>query len=161
PASGKLPDRLAPPFPGVPFYSRVDLDGCNDGPDGLPTLPPRLPGFGAPPTRCFPVYPPGFGSGSRLERTDHPLIYNALVPPGQGFGFAPSNMEALLRHGDTGWPSLTCELFRLCPKNFAGSSARDPSGPLGTARRRRLVTMLSYDVDKPGVIPWVWNPRER
>src|SRR5262249_48516461 len=76
-----------------------------------------------------------------------PSLYNPLQPAPQR-SFALSNMEALLRYGDTNSPALTTELFRLCPLNFGG--AGDPD----TARRRRLVTVQSWDVDRPGAIPF-------
>jgi hypothetical protein len=67
-------------------------------------------------------------------------------PASQHRAFAPSNLEALLRYGDTGSPALTSELFRLCPDSFT-----DPRG-------RRLVTTHSFDLDQPGGSPWVYDP---
>src|SRR5262249_40020638 len=37
----------------------------------------------------------------------------------------------------------------------------DPADRDGAARRRRLVTTLSSDVDRPAATPWIWNPRRR
>jgi hypothetical protein len=56
-------------------------------------------------------------------------------------------MEALLRYDDTGSLALTSELFRLCPMNLGG---------LGSDRRRNLITTRSFDLDRPGVTPWVY-----
>ncbi len=93
--------------------------------------------------------PPQLGrSGPNQQPDPAPLGQ----PAGDDRLFALSSLEALLRYGDTGSPALTSELFRLCPQNFG-----DPSDPLGSARRRRLVTTHSFDVDKPGVTPWVYN----
>src|SRR5262249_19205249 len=79
------------------------------------------------------------------ERTNHPLLYNVFRPAGDDRVFSVSNLEALLRHGDTGSQALACELRLLCPKNFA-----DP-------RVRRLVTTHSFDRDQPGGMPWVYR----
>src|SRR5207245_2244732 len=77
------------------------------------------------------------------------VTLSGLGPPGRNAAgydrrFAVSDLEALLRSGDTGSLALTSDLLRLCPDSFA-----DP-------RSRRLVTMLSNDPDRPGVAPWVW-----
>jgi hypothetical protein len=153
---GRPPANVAPPRPAPPFYARFDFDGCNNGPGGGATGPVELPGFGASPTSCFPRFPAGYGSGSLWERTDHPSVYNPLQPTEDDRAFAVSNLEALLRHGDTGSPALTSELLRLCPHIFGADPSTDP---LASARRRRLVTTHSFDVDKPGVSPWIADPR--
>src|SRR5208283_19449 len=56
------------------------------------------------------------------------------------------NMEAVLRYGDTGSPALTSDLFLLCPLS------------LSNPKTRKLITTNSFDVDRPGVFPWVWDP---
>jgi hypothetical protein len=50
---------------------------------------------------------------------------------------------------------LTSDVFALCPRNFG-----DASDPGGAARRRGLVTLGSFDPDRPGITPWFWpaNP---
>ncbi len=129
------------------FYGQADYDGCNEQNGYVPTGQLQLPGAGAGvPYSCFPSFPQGYGNGSTLEGTNHPSLYNALRPAGDDRVFATSNMEALLRYGDTGSQSMTSELLRLCPTNFADT------------RTRRLVTTRSFDIDKPGVTPWVWDP---
>jgi hypothetical protein len=127
------------------FYGTVDYDGCNEQNGYVSTAQLQLPGAGGP-FSCFPTFPQGYGNGSTLEGTNHPSLYNTLKPAGDDRVFAVSNLEALLRAGDTGSAALTSELLRLCPMNFAD------------ARLRRLVTTRSYDIDKPGVTPWVWDP---
>src|SRR5262249_29425418 len=66
--------------------------------------------------------------------------------PGNDRRFPLSNMEALLRYGETGTHALTSDLFRLCP-----DSLRD-------TRTRNLVTTASYDFNRPGFSPWVVRP---
>ena len=67
-------------------------------------------------------------------------------PGAQDRIFDVSHLEALLRYSDTGSPALSSDLFRVCPLSFAN------------AKTRRLVTTHSFDVDRPGVAPWVWDP---
>jgi hypothetical protein len=156
---GLAPNNVAPPGPTLRFYNAIDFDGCNDGTGGAATAAIGLPGFGAPPMSCFPTYPPGYGNASLRERTDHPLVYNPFAPTGDDRAFPVMNVEALLRYGDTGSPALSSEFLGLCPQNLGGSApATDPLGAAGAARRRRLVTTTSFDLDKPGVTPWVWDP---
>src|SRR5262249_54443133 len=126
-------------------YAQVDYDACQEEAGFVPSAALRLPGTGAPPLGCFPLFPAGFGNRSAAERTNHPLLFNPFRPGGDDRCFAPSELEALLRPGDTGSQALVSELLRLCPANF-----RDP-------RIRRLVTTHSYDVDRPGVSPWLFD----
>jgi hypothetical protein len=139
PSGSILNPFAAPP----PFYSRADYDACRA--DGTPTAAPRLP-IGA---ECFPTYPDGWDNGSPAERAAHPSGYRI-----QGFPayvnaadydrrFAVSNLERLLRFGDTGSGALTSELVQLCPKTFA------------IDRARRLITTDSADLDRPGAAPWL------
>jgi hypothetical protein len=141
----------APAGPLLHFYAQGDLDGCEvQGGRYINTRGRmQLPGSGAPPTQAFPSYPAGYGNGSggRLgERWEHPQLYNLTQLTGGDRLFAASNLEALLRFGDTGSAALGSELFRLCPQNFAD------------ARARRLVTTHSNDIDQPGLTPWVYDP---
>jgi hypothetical protein len=104
------------------------------------------------PFQCFPPPPLGYtyGGDSLAERIDHPNLYNPFQPALPDRGFALSNMEALLRFGDTGSPALTSDLIRLCPNNLADAS--DPE----SVRRRGLLTVCSFDPDRPGISPWFW-----
>ncbi len=145
-------DRLADPGTLPHFYAKVNYDGTASAPFSLPGT------NGVPGTTCFPIYPTGYDNGSILERTNHPLLYNLFqtkLNNADDRALPISNMEALLRYGDTGSPMLTSELFRFCPQNFG-----DPTSPVPSteaARRRRLVTTHSFDVDQPGVAPWLWS----
>jgi hypothetical protein len=131
----------APP----PFYARADYDACRA--EGTPTAAPRLPRG----TECFPSYPDGWDNGSPAERAGHPSGYRIQGPPAYNGSadydrrFALSNLEKLLRFGDTGSGALTSELVQLCPKTFAMD------------RARRLVTTDSADLDRPGAAPMFWG----
>ncbi len=143
-----LPPANVAAFPGPPpFYARIDYDASDEADGGVtPPLRQLLGGF--------PTFPQGFGNASPAECADHPAVYNVRTPTDDDRAFAVSNLEALLRYGDTGSPALTSELLSLCPLNFGA----DPSAMQAAARRRRLVTTLSFDVDRPAVTPWVWDP---
>jgi hypothetical protein len=153
-----MPGNLAPPGPAGKFYAPVDFDGSNERSIGAPSEPLWLPGNGpALPFQCFPFALPiqaelsGYGNGLGPERLNHPKLFNPFGPTSPDRGFDLSNLEALLRYGDTGSPALTSDLYRLCPLNFG-----DPNDPGGSARRRQLVTLGSFDPDRPGVSPGFW-----
>jgi hypothetical protein len=149
------------------FYGPVDYDASRwqaTPPAYLPTGAPLLLPGTAPvvPFVSFPFFPPGYDNGSGgavgTERWEHPLLYNvfraaAFNPLNDDRTFSASNLAALLRYGDTGTEALTSELLTLCRLNFT-----DPTDPANAARRRRLVTTHSFDLDRPGVTPWVWDP---
>ncbi len=144
-----LADSLTP----LRSYAPVDFDGSNEMALGAPSAQLLLP-VGS---QCFPAgyQLPGYANSklSELaERLRHPKLFNPFVPATPNRAFALSNMEALLRYGDTGSPGLTSDLFHLCPTNFG-----DPDDPAGSAKRRGLVTVRSFDVDRPGVTPYFWT----
>jgi hypothetical protein len=147
-----MPGNMTRPIPDAPFYAPIDFDGSNELAGGTPSEQLRLPGsLPSRPFQCFGIVPPGYGNDSRLERVNHPSLYNPFRPAAPDRVFALSNLEALLRYGDTGSPALTSDLFALCPRNFG-----DPADPVSAARRRGLVTLQSMDPDRPGISPWFY-----
>jgi hypothetical protein len=148
-----LSGNLAPWSKSGPFYAPIDLDGSNELAGGKPTAAIALQDSPlAKPYQCFPTFGAGYGNASDAERRNHPLLFNPFNPTAPDRVFALSNMEALLRYGDTGSPALTSDLFRLCPGNFG-----DPLDPVSAGRRRGSVTLASFDPDLPGISPWFWN----
>jgi hypothetical protein len=132
-------------------YAPADFDGSDETNNRKPSgqlLPPTGP-------YCFPARPNGYGNGLGTEWNTHPNLYNPLRPMLPDRAFTLSNMEALLRYGDTGTHALASELFQLCPTNFL-----DPANPGAAAVRRRLVTTHSFDVSQPGLFPWLLNPQD-
>jgi hypothetical protein len=140
-----IPNEVGRPGSAPAFYGQVDYDACQEKNGFAPTGLLQLPGGPAAPLSHFPTYPPGYGNGSPIERTNHPLLYNFFQPAPGHRVFEPSNLEALLRKGDTGSEALTSDLLRLCPVNFADD------------RIRRLVTTHSFDLDRPGIMPSARN----
>ena len=59
--------------------------------------------------------------------------------------FSAGDMAPLLRYGGTNYEFLSSDLRRLCPINFADY------------RTRNLVTSISYDIDRPVPVPYVWD----
>jgi hypothetical protein len=140
------------PQPVLPFhfYSPIDFDGRADNGTPTPVVNPIGAGLS-----CFPTFATGatgYGNVSTAEQTNHPSIYNYFQLAGDDRKFGLSEMEALLRYGDVGASSIASDLFALCPNNFY----QDTSDPIGCARRRRLVTTIGFDMDRPGSTPWIW-----
>jgi hypothetical protein len=145
---------------GIPyFYAPVDYDAANEGQGGTATAQISLPGVTGTGNAaqsgytCFPLYPAGYGSNTAAEALNHPLLYdayrNALYNANNDdYVFQASNLAALLRYGDTGSEFLSSDLLSLCRTNFS------------LPRVRRLVTTHSFDVNLPGIGPWVYNYRD-
>ncbi len=177
--SGDTPHRWGP----------VDFDACNEtqgfGPSArLQTWlaawqVPGTTGWGLP---SFPAVPNGYGGGSQAERQNHPLVFDFFDPfqdPPAPLGtnnpnkrnlvFPVSNMEALLRYGETNSPGLTSALFRLCAQNLGDPNFEQqqfidpmtgkpvPMNWTGGASRRQLVTTHSFGLDRNGMSPWFWG----
>lgn len=130
-----------------PHYAPSDGDGARPRTNGM-----RFPGFvtvlgqQVPSYNCFPHFSDdydGWVNGSSGQ--NHPIKYNFFSPAatyfsdGTGQNYQAWEMDAVLRYGDTGSPSLPSRLFRLIPRNLA-----DP-------KSRRLITTHSFDFDRPGV----------
>jgi hypothetical protein len=151
-----LPGNRAAPLPR--FYAPIDYDGSREEPTGSPPLVGRptarlrLPGARRTPAwSCFPTVTArsGYGNGSDAERQDHPSLFDPFGPRRPDQVFPLSDLEAFCRYGDTGSQALASGLMRLAPKNFF-----DDADAAGSARRRRMVTLASFDPDRPGVLPW-------
>lgn len=133
------------------FYAQVDFDGRNRLGGVTPAW--ELPGPAVPGgvRAWYPTFGAGYGNGSQAERTNHPALFDVFAPVRKEAGnfdrtYPLSNMEALLRYGDTGSLALTSDLFRLAPTSF-----REP-------KARGLITTHSFDLDQPGIPPWLANP---
>ena len=154
-ARGRQSIASTPPLPR--FFSQTDYDGCDENnnfaPSGKITLPTS-------PLSPFPTFGNGYGNFSDAETSNHPAVYNVYAPQGNDLTLGSfGNMEAILRYGDTGSPAMTSNLFQFLPLNLGG----DPNGKSQTneqadaARIRRLITLLSSDVDQPAMTPWIWD----
>ncbi|HXG09624.1 MAG TPA: hypothetical protein VNK04_07530 [Gemmataceae bacterium] len=140
PGNANDPNNKAQPGTLPHSYGQVDFDGTVTGPIQLPAAGTTVP---------FPTFPAGYDNGNDVERTDHPLLYNVFKrsfdPTNYDKRFAASNLEWLYRYGDTNTHALATELYRLLPLNL-----QDP-------RIRRMLTTHSFDIDQPGVSPWLMD----
>lgn len=117
------------------------------------------------PYQCYPSFPSGFysGTGVAADLSNNPLMYNPLGPTPDNRLLPLSSLVALLRYGGTNSEALSSDLLRLCPQNFvldAGSPPVVPPRIPPTVKRRNMVTLYSYDLDRPGATPYVWNPND-
>jgi hypothetical protein len=152
-----------------------------------PTQPVLLPGQtqGAltwNPYNSFGGFPAGYGNGNGQERSNHPLLYDffkpfsdpakpAIAPDNRPAIddriFSPLEMKELLNGGLVKDPNnppaygnappmaanaMKSQLGALLPYNF-----NDPLDIAGSLRRRGLVTTLSMDMSRPGMMPWMWD----
>jgi hypothetical protein len=142
-----------------PYYSQLDVNAMQDqgANAGQPSSPLQVPIYGNPaPANSLPLslFPSmlnvanGYSDGQSPELLNHALGFNLFLPGGDDRIFAASHMEAILRFGDTNSPALTSDLFRLLPKNMSN------------AQVRRLITTHSFDVDRPGITPYIWDPTD-
>src|SRR5262249_43393909 len=132
--------------------------GSNEANGFAPTNPLLLPGQAPQPAwSCFAGYPQGYGTNVPLELTNNPLAFNYWQPKGWATVpmddriFPPLNMKKLLYYGAMGTDAMTSDIGQLCPQNI--NNASDPM-----QRIRQLITTHSYDLDRPGVMPWIWDP---
>ncbi len=184
---GFNPNSLTNPTPTPPgtavsgntphFYSQVDFDAVDNsamaGTDpATPSWSTTLAG-----TAAFPTYPGGYQNGNTTERTNHSAIYNATRPQplpwtvvamdpmnptkansAYNLRFPASDLERLLRFGDTDGPSLSSQLERLCVSNFNNTTEAATAPNLAPpAKRRLLVTTDSSDRNAPGVFPYIYK----
>ncbi len=156
------------------FYSMTDANChiCGQGNLSLPGSPQfawfpqggnwyRTPGSS--PDCPFPSAHLDYGRDNFTggDETPYPTFYNFFDPSGwnafeagaRDRCFPISSMEALLRYNDRGSPALTSDLFRLCPQSFGDPTLGPPA--------RRLVTTHAFDVDRPGVVPCIWDPAQQ
>jgi hypothetical protein len=137
--------RLADFGPRPHSYAQVDFDATQNG---APTTPVALPGFGAPPRSCFPLFPAGYGNasgGSGGERWEHPTLSGSSRSAGDDRRFHFTDLETLLRQGEAGPWIVPTDLHRFLALNF-----RD-------RRVRGLLTTHSCDLDCPGLAPWLFD----
>src|SRR5207247_891074 len=100
------------------FYAPLDVNGWDETTSAAtPALTITGSSMGTSPYSPFPSYSTGYGNASAPELANHPSLFNPLAPFSDDRLFALSNMEALLRYGDTGASSLPADLLRLCPNN--------------------------------------------
>jgi hypothetical protein len=144
------------------FYAPTNIDACPNiyMSVNMPGVPPGPTNYGqqtTPLTSAFPNFFEGYDVGYTWAAFNHPMLYNFFMPQNSYYLpgardriFGVGNMEGLLRYGGKGSPALSSDLFRCCPMSFGD--------PATGAKTRRLVTTHAFDIDRPGVTPWLWSP---
>jgi hypothetical protein len=177
---GRLPKGTAVPGgTSIPPYSYVDFNAMKDpGQAGAGTFsdPYRLAfqtgrtALGVngpyPPWQGFPYFPPeSYGNFVPRETTtngvlngtgNHPAMFNPLRPVGDNRILSPQAMHELLRFNGSGSEFVTSDL-RLLANNLA-LDATSTANILNAQLRRNRITTVSFDLDRPGVIPYITDP---
>lgn len=143
-------------------WGQVDFEGTQDPPPAALSGAWSLPSGTGTPYTCFPTFPANaYQNGPNNETQDssknniHPLIYNAQRPKGDNRLLPVSALMPLYRYGATNSDALSSDLYRLLPMNLFNDNG-SPADPL-CAKRRRLCTLLSADLDRAGGPPYVWD----
>lgn len=98
-----------------------------------------------------PSYPLTFRNAISADMNRHPSLHQLPAYMGDDRYFAPSNTEALLRHGDVGTYGLISDLRRMLPISF-----REPSAVTNRSARY-MVTTHSFDLVRAGLSPYISN----
>lgn len=176
--AGGVPGRYGPgglplgtPVPGgtaVGNQFPVDFNGVFDPGSPAPRTPsPRFSFPGEPNTVQFQTFPhfdlQAYGNVNYRETTSdgtptgtpiHPASFNALRPTvlsstQYNRKFGPADLAGVLRLYNTGGERMHSSLFELIRTNV-----------LVDPRPRFLLTTHSFDMDRPGSVPLVWDPNE-
>ena len=167
---------LGSAFPGGTIlrrYAPVDLNGIVDPTapgHRTPTTRFSFPGQGtAPSTVVFPGYDPNaYGNAVPVETTttggaggtpNHPSSYNPIRPDNVSAtaynrAFSANDLAGILRRYNVGGDSVPSDVVNLLPNNLQGSGLTDPAARY----RRGLLTTHSFDFDRPGGSPAIWDP---
>jgi hypothetical protein len=174
---GKYGPGMLPLGQGVPAgtfvhsYYPMDYNGVRDSaPWPLPTAQAgqawALPGGNAFAVgyQLFPFYPSTFyGNANPVETPNHASQYNPMRPATGNLSFGPAETAALVRRGSVDGDALVSSLMTLAPQNlvgfgtataqYTGSTSVDPAA----MQRRARLTATSFDLDRPGTIPYLWT----
>ncbi|MGL4555075.1 MAG: hypothetical protein ACRC33_28250, partial [Gemmataceae bacterium] len=143
----------------------VDLNGVNDPgmpSPGNPTARYTFP-LGATAQRLFPGYDMnGYGQAIPKETTasglggpnTHAQGYNAMAATPGNRLFGVNDLKALLRRYNSDGGSIPSDVMDLLTANLNGSGLGDAAARY----RRSMVTTMSFDLDRAGGPPLVFNP---
>lgn len=166
----KLPTGSLPySIPAIRGYAPLDFNGVIDptyaGAD-TPTSKIQFPTDGntgnARPYQSFPYYQPeGYNNGDPYETRvggvasgafNHPAVFNPFRPGAGNRTFPVQGLAEMLRWKDIPSSSRTSDIAKLLPNNLDDAN--------GGLLRRALLTTHSFDLDRPGSPPAVWDPTD-
>jgi hypothetical protein len=144
----------AVPATGSPShsYAQIDFDGVDEINTNGYSDPIALQTTGNSP---FPIYGRGWGNGTLAERSNHASLFDRFQPRpygtsgnpiGDDRAFDVSNMRGLIHDFSSVSELNNSDLGKLLPNNFQTYS-----------RIRHMLTTDSYDIDRPGISPYVYN----
>jgi len=164
----------SPPFT-PPYYSQVDFGGLRGAKNFATANSPSpiwrfmfLPGDTYRPNAAnsrlasYPDYPPNWNNAINnppdLEIQHHAAGYNPYAPPTSGakddkVALVLSHLEALYRYQGTGSPAMTSDLFLNLPNNMQNPPLVPGQYVPFNSKPRWLSTVLSMDMDRPGLMP--------
>jgi hypothetical protein len=143
-------------------YYPMDYNSVTDSSPYAPSSPAwSFPGAGTNlPYLLFPNYPAGnYGNAAPLETPNHPSIFNPMRPlrvsaTSYNQTFGPRDLGAMLQRASIGGDTLSSNLMTLLSNNLVGTGIADAAA----MQRRGRVTTMSFDMDRPGVTPFIWDP---
>ncbi len=145
------------------------IDAGNSGFPGL-TSQWTLPTAGTTSSyQVFPSYNSKSGYGNYVNEINspnpvHPSIFNSLSPSNGNRIFSYNDLAAMLRLTNMGGENATSNLLDLLPNNLLGTGLPDfvpqtGNQLSGAGQRRARVTTHSFDLDRPGLVPYIWDPQ--
>jgi hypothetical protein len=138
------------------YYGQTDFNGINEW--GGAYTPTGSIGY-TNGQKYGPAYPDGYGGGFQ-ELVHHPSLYDIFNPrynyndssfSNDDMAFDITDMKKLLFGAYTGTDAQSSSIAQLCPDNFNDTHKAT----------RNQVTTHSFDLDRPGVMPLIWDPTQQ
>jgi len=158
---GQVPQ--APPLPTLShFYSQVDFDGLDvSGAAPVASVQMQTPPVNQPPWPVYGSNPGGYDNYTSTtpngEQIDHPALFNIFVP-----NYA-SGTPTTTDHGVFDVSNTRAMIHDLSTPTELGNSTigqlLQSTFQTQTNSRMRLTTH-SFDVDQPGITPWLYDPTQ-
>jgi hypothetical protein len=151
----------------VRIYFPMDYNAIHDsGQKGFPALssqwqnPSTVAGANAQPFQNFPYFDPtSYGNAVPNETTapnpTPPAYYNPLRPVNGNNAFTYNDLASLLRTMNIGGENASSRVLDLVPNNLRGTMYSPFD--LQAFTRRGRVTTHSFDLDRAGVVPYIYD----
>lgn len=178
--TGQLPGSIGfgPLFNLPRVHSQVDFDSVSETAGATPTPPMQLPTPGGP--SYFPTFQLGYGNGYMpyanpldyqnvysspiYELASHPAMFNYFQPGRRVIQSPPPSLQQSVYQDRVFDVSTNLAPLMLLADNAPVTDVKASSdlgkllpNNLRLASLRRMVTTLSFDLDTPGITPWIWD----